>query len=807
MPSTGASGVGSAQSPTIQGYSGYVHYNASASGGPDTSFRDAGFAVEPVGVSLSISLYMDGVLVSEQRKTVSQVTWDTVSVDIFGVFLAPPGPHDFYIKVGGTVSGHWVANFVQGASLSAGLTTPDPHPNTITVREVYNADAPLPAFLVGTVAGGTPSVSLVRLPGTPIAVGTVTTDGSGGWSAPITGAMTSPASYRATVTAPASGDFAAGNLTYDFETSALTVTSETRLRRTLGLFVESITRLSRVIPMTVGTQVRLRRVLNDPLDRSIDALLIETALAPVHTFSARLWIRWDGVNWYDETGFLLDAGGVDDVDLELRRLNTSDATVTLDNGDLRYSQSNIGGTLYPYLGKIGQEAYIEAGYGGRYDVVFRGVVDSLVPRTADRTAVLRLVGRTAAWQQARVTYGPATNVTADAVIRAMLTSIGLAEGVDFVLDAGETTLPFALASDAPLMEELAQLTLAEGGRLFVDGGGVLRWWNKSHTRRVSSQPILTLSTLDHLYDLARATTPQGLATELSLEYLDRTASAAETVYQQDRAIVVMAASQAGGEWYPSPPVRVKLMAQDYVRWERHFPVAVTAIGSMAGNTAADGSGFPATLTNSAPPKTLAAPSDTIYYQAEFATGYATLTFWGAAAAQLYITSLQLTGTPQRPSAPWAVVVDDQDAIERYGRIPATVRSAYLPTTATATELAREMLAARSAPLNRIDVPLQDGLPFLRPFDVIHLVDHTMVAGGADPEQYDIQVLRNEWTISPDQGYTQRLLNGPSLPPQFAGLATASPPAAAVLATTTSGPPWYYGPGSAHDGTFGFTEFS
>lgn len=805
MASTGA--VGTAQSPTIQGYSGYVNYNASASGNPDTSFRDAGFAAAAVAVTVGIGLYMDGVLVSEQRKTVSQVTWDTVSADVYGAFLAPPGPHDFYIKISGTVSGHWVKNFIQGAFVTGGLTTQDPHPNTITVREVYNAGAPLPTLLVGTIADGTPSVSLIRLPSTPIATGAVTTDGSGGWSVPITGAMTSPASYRVTVAVPASGDWAAGNLVYDFATTAPTVTRETRLRRALGLFVERITRLDRVIPTTVSVRANIRRVLNDPLDRSIDALLVEAALAPLHTFSARLWVRWDGVNWYDETSSMLDAGGVDDVDLEFRRLNTSDATVTLDNGDLRYSQSNIGGTLYPYLGKIGQEAYIEAGYGGRYDVVFRGIVDSLVPRTADRTASLHLVGRSAVWQQARVTYGPATNVVADAVIRAMLTSIGLVEGTDFVLDVGETILPFALASDAPLMEELAQLTLAEGGRLFVDGGGVLRWWNRSHTRRVSSRPILTLSTLDHLYDLARATTPQGLATELSLEYLDRVASASETVYQQGRAIVIPSASQADDTWYPSSPVRMKLMAQDYVRWERHFPVAVTSIGSMAGNTAADGSGSAAILTNSAPPKTLAATSNTIYYQVEFATGYAAITFWGAAAAQLYITSLTLMGTPQRPSAPWAVIVDDQDAVERYGRIPATISSAYLPTTATATELAREMLAARSAPLNRIDIPLQDGLPFLRPFDVVHLVDYTMAAAGSEPEHYNVLVLRNEWAISPGQGYTQRLLGGPNLPPQFAGLATQSSPAAAVFTPITASPPWYYGPGSAHDGTFDFMEFS
>lgn len=810
MASTNAIGTGSATTPTITGYGGHVVVGGSAYGGPDTSFRDQGFAVESVGVSCNIALYMDDVLVAGQRRSTSRVTWDTVEVEAHIVFVAPPGAHAFYAKVGGTVSGHWVTSFIQGAALNVSLTVPDQKANTVTVREVYVSGAPLPGTLVGTIADGTPMVTLALLPGlTSIALGTLTTDGVGGWSVPISGTMSSPASYRVTVTTLASvlNDYAAANYTYDFSVTALTVTREIRLRRTLGLFVEQVARLLRVIPLNVVVWSRLRRVLDDPLERGIDVALLEAALAPVHTFSARLWVRWDGVNWYDETDFFLSAGGVDDVDLELRRLNTSDATCALDNGDLRYSSSNTGGPLYPYLGKIGQAAYIEAGYGGRYDVVFRGSVESITPRTADRTASLHLVGAPAAWQQQHATYGPATDVTADTVIRAMLTSIGLVDGVDFALDVGDVVLPFALASDAPLMGELSQLTLAEGGRMFLDSAGVLRWWNQSHVRRVMSQPLLVLSTAEHLYDLTRATTPQGLATELTLEYLDRTAAAPETVYQQSRAIVVPAAFQDAGVWYPSAPISLKLMAQDYVRWERHSPVAVTAINSINGNTASDNGGTPVVMTNSAPPTTLTEPSNTIYYQVQFATGYALVTFWGAQSAQLYVTVLTLTGTPQRPSAPWAVFVDDLDAVERYGRIPATIQSAYLPTTAAASELAREVLAARSAPLNRIDIPLQDGLPFLRPLDVIRIVDHTMVASGAPAEQYNIQVLCNEWNINPGEGYTQRLLSGPSLPPQYSGQASLALPPAAAWSQALVAPPWRYGPGSSNDGTFNFAEFA
>lgn len=810
MSSTGASGTGGATTPTITGYRGYVFVDGSAAGGPDTSFRDAGFAVERVGISIAISLYMDGVLVAEQRRTNSQVTWDTVEVEAHLAFEAPPGAHTFYATVGGTVSGHWVTSFIQGAYVTVALSAPDRTPVAIKIKEVYTPPALLPTALSGTTSNGlAPTLTLTRLSDNAVvATGAVSTDGAGGWSAPITGVLTGPASYRVVASVPDTSndaaDWAATSATYDFSIGVVTISNTTNLRRALGLYVERLVGLRRLIPLLVRATSRLRRTYADPLDRVIDPGLVAAGLAPLHTFSARLWVQWDGVNWYDETSWWLSASGIDDVDITTRRLNSAEATITLDNSDLRYSASNAGGPLYSSLRRNGQAAYIEAGYNGLRMVVYRGVVNSLVPRNVDRTASLNLVARSSLWRQTNVTYGPATNVRSDNVIRALLTSAGLVEGADFVLDPGDVTLPYALATDTDLMTELNQVTAAEGGRLFFDtDGGVLRFWSRSHTRRVQSQPIVVLSSREHLYDLARSTTPQGLATEVTLEYEDRAGTGSETVYQQGRPIALPAAYQFGGTWYPSPPVRMRLSAMDYIRFERYFPVLVSGIASILANSSADGTGAALAVTNALPPASAGAAENTVYYQAQFDVGFAVVTFWNMSAAAAYITTLTMTGTPQRPSAPWAVSAIDEDAKFLYGYIPVTLRNAYLPTTDLAMELARETLAYRSEPLNRVDIPLQDGLPFLRVFDVLRIVDET----AGTTLTYDVQVLRNEWSMDPASGYTQRLQTGPSFPAQYMGPASIAPTPAAVWAQTVESSPWYYGAGSSHDGTFGFVEFA
>ena len=199
---------------------------------------------------------------------------------------------------------------------------------------------------------------------------------------------------------------------------------------------------------------------------SIDPALVAATLAPVHTFGYELWVAWDGVTFVDETPYVSEherrrVGGSSS-----RALNAAEANVELDNASRRYDPDNADGPLYSYLTHPGHKAYIRLGYNGVLAKIGTFWIDSLTPTEASRTVSLRLLDRLETLARATVNYGPSSAVRLDNVARGLLTAAGLTEGEHFVLDVAETTAVWAVAVAANPVAELADLALAEGGRIY-----------------------------------------------------------------------------------------------------------------------------------------------------------------------------------------------------------------------------------------------------------------------------------------------------------------------------------------------------
>ena len=526
----------------------------------------------------------------------------------------------------------------------------------------------------------------------------------------------------------------------------------------------------------------LYSTIHSPLVGAPSAEHIAAALANLHRFRARVWVQWDSTNWTEETERFISAGGVDDVDLTLRHLNSSEMTMVLDNTDDRFTLTNRASPIAPSLRRIGQPVRLEAGYGGHSSVLFFGLLESITPSMGDRTATIRAHDRSASWRVFRGSFAPTAMQRTDQIIRALLTSASFVEGVDFVLDTGEVIVPYAIAPDVPLLPELQALAQAEGGRVFFDSLGVLQFWNRSRTRRVQAEPVVELTTDDHLYDLGRSTAPTGRATRISMEWATRDAAFPTEIIHDNRVVLripagTSAPTEEGVRFFPGPPVSIRAMPMDLTRWERHIPAQFESVHTLTARRARDGSGAVVVVTVGTPPVNQTTPNDMLYYQASFHTGHADLTFVNNSASDAYVTVLRLSGRPQRSISPLAVSVADPLAQRD---IELSFANPYLPDADVAMDRAREELALRKDALLRVDVPLQDGLPFLRPFDVLRIQD------GSVPGQHetlDGQVLSNEWSISGESGYTQRLVLGPALPAQFRG-AAASPAIAAEGTPTT-----------------------
>ena len=114
-------------------------------------------------------------------------------------------------------------------------------------------------------------------------------------------------------------------------------------------------------------------VLTDHYLQSLDE-----ALVPVHTPTYRFQIKWDGINWIDETLRFRSAGGVSDVNEDTRLQNIDQANFELDNTDHRFSITNTASPIYAHLNQLNQVVQIDIGWEGVYDQ-FYGNITSLKP--------------------------------------------------------------------------------------------------------------------------------------------------------------------------------------------------------------------------------------------------------------------------------------------------------------------------------------------------------------------------------------------------------------------------------------------
>ncbi len=260
-------------------------------------------------------------------------------------------------------------------------------------------------------------------------------------------------------------------------------------------------------------------VLTDHYLQSLDE-----ALVPVHTPTYRFQIKWDGINWIDETLRFRSAGGVSDVNEDTRLQNIDQANFELDNTDHRFSITNTASPIYAHLNQLNQVVQIDIGWEGVYDQFFYGNITSLKPDVRTGTVQISALSFADRFAKVQTHLAPAANLLTSEVARRLLVTAGFNEGTDFALDPGTVTVQYAMApNESSLLEELLWLTQVENGRLFFDPAheGRLTMQSAITNADASASPAAVLSTDDHLYDLEREVSPTGMANQITFEWLYR----------------------------------------------------------------------------------------------------------------------------------------------------------------------------------------------------------------------------------------------------------------------------------------------
>jgi len=542
---------------------------------------------------------------------------------------------------------------------------------------------------------------------------------------------------------------------------------------------------------------------------ALSANLIAAIADKQHRPVLRIEIDWDGDGVYDdETGYVLDAAGVESFDPDTGALQPGECNITLDNLNQRFSAENESSPIWQYLqgAFLTTKAKISLGYYYNGAAQFRQlgiyIVRSLVPKEQGRVAQMRLLDISARFANTPTYYGPRANVALDTVFSAYASKAGLGTASYTTAGTAFGTALFAASTGQPLGTELGLLAIAEGGRIFVDEDGVLTFNDRNTQTESLRSPLITLDKESYPFEVSILRNTETAINRALLEYEDRASSVSdETVFEITTPITIPAAGSASGFFVPGE-ITLSIEAQDKTRWIDYTPVTWASVGTAGGNNPSVATAASAPTGGTAIPMVQGDPTSVttldgnLYYELTVggtATGdgnRAQVTFKNlAGTAAVYVTGFTLIGKPARLSSLYATQADDIDGQELLGGqiLPLSLKNPYLPSTDSAYQRALDLLYFRSVRRVRVTLDSAPGVP-LKAGEVFGVID------SARNKTYLQQVANINWRFNAQSGYECSIEGLPALPgPLQIEIGDIVGAISDTISTASNEGPWYWAP--------------
>jgi len=415
-------------------------------------------------------------------------------------------------------------------------------------------------------------------------------------------------------------------------------------------------------------------------------------------------------------------------------------TVVLDNEEctspysgFRFSPTNANGPLYSKIGggKLRMmRAYIEMGYeqagSPQYVPVMAGYIVEPEENYRARTVQFSIRDRAAAAILSRDSTVLYENVSARSYIEtlaALLDRDPPGPG-ERDIDLGTVLHPFAWLDDEPIWDEMRDLALANGGRVWYDNAGKLHFETLGHLVRpqTNSWEDPTVSqytfTTNRFQECNPRYDPEDVINHVIVEAVPLYVSTLQLVY-------------SAGEVYVVPPAD-SLTVEARHRWPVRSVVTPVEGTDFVALTAG-GTDISGDVTVS--PSTKAARSTlTISNRNSSYTAY------------MYV--LQLRGYPLLAEQAVRVEVEDATSIAQHGRRTERIRSSYIRSRAQAEAIARFRLARYKDPPLTLTLAGAPAAPWLEAGDRVTVVES--LTGISD--DFFIAVIRWEY----DGGIEQTL---------------------------------------------------
>jgi hypothetical protein len=198
---------------------------------------------------------------------------------------------------------------------------------------------------------------------------------------------------------------------------------------------------------------------------------------------SRVFFQWDGSNYTEETEYLVSHSGSCSIRLAGPELSGSgeigSARVILDNASGRFDRFRTTAPLYPYiggpLGFYGKKAYLQVGFGSEFVTIFTGLIYSWSYEGSNLSLELRDAGFQ--FLQKKASTPVYTLQRVDEWIEKLAEEAGITA---YELDTSSQVIPYVWLDDENPLEEMQAVAEAEGGLVFFDSEGTLRFWGPAH---------------------------------------------------------------------------------------------------------------------------------------------------------------------------------------------------------------------------------------------------------------------------------------------------------------------------------------
>lgn len=229
-----------------------------------------------------------------------------------------------------------------------------------------------------------------------------------------------------------------------------------------------------------------------------NSTLQQLAVNPIRIPTAKIYIMWDGKNWTDETPYLKNVNGFDEMGGGLFEEGTGEIDATFFNEDFHFSlgHPNCPVTQEQMVPK--RRVKVEIGFNNNNIVKFNGYIENYTPDVKSGEFRIHAFDRSYVLKSTYSGYVFLLNKTPTELIEYLAGIAGLTVD-EMELDVTTSTIGFAYFEDRTIWYLLTEIAAAEGGRVFLDNDNKLNFWNRSHIS-FASTPVFTFRHDDYILD-------------------------------------------------------------------------------------------------------------------------------------------------------------------------------------------------------------------------------------------------------------------------------------------------------------------